>query len=1045
MNKYLLLLCLALCGCTTVFAQIKINGHVDDKDGMAMPGVTVALEGTNQGTITDLDGNYSLTVPDRNGILIFSFIGYQVQKVQVGSRTKIDVVLESTSVQMDEVVVIGYGTTRRKDLTGSVVSVKSEALQNRLITSLDDALSGSVPGLMIQSSGGQPGAASNMLIRGANSLTGSTQPLIVIDGFPLFDAATSGGGGMSDKSGGMSAFALVNPDDIASIEVLKDASATAIYGNRGANGVILITTKKGRVDGSKIQYNTSFGMQQLPRKYDMMDFLDYAKYQNLKNPNNKMFTDQKTGEMLGFDPNIRTVDWQDEIYRTGFVQNHSLSVQGATEKTNFMISGSFMQDKSIIKNTDWQKLTAKATIDHSFSKKLKVGADINFSQIKDDGVPTGGGDGTAVGTVIGALLARPFILDETTQSYLRRAGVDQSIIDSDLASYKSNPLNMVEAIDMKKTIRRTILNGYAQYNILDDLQFKTTIGYDIYSLKDSQFYPKSTPLGNLNNGLGILGHIDNQSWINENTLTWSPVFAGEHHLNILLGVSEQGWKSSYDRTELSSFEYEALGYDNAQMAKNFTAYSSSNETHYVSLMGRANYSFSGKYMATFTVRRDATSIFLNNKWGTFYSGALAYNIKEENFLKDVKAISNLKLRLSLGEVGNSNVPTTGAYAQLYNTNHSFDNSIVIGQSPASLANEDLKWEKTQEWNLGLELGLLHDRIQLTADYYIKTTKDLLLEAPVLNISGFDKAWQNIGKLRNSGLELGLNALLINRKDLQWTFQANFSMNKSKVLELGQNGAPIYLPVSFMSGNAGQQAVILREGGSIGEIYGYVTEGVYGANDFYSDGTPKKGVAVAGVGEKPGFMKYKDVKEDSAITSEDRQVIGNTMPDFYGAFGTMLSYKGFDLNIGFQYSYGNDVYNANYIQTARFDGLADYNQMDFYKNRWTLDNPTSTQYADMSFGTMSSAFVEDASFLRLKTVRLTYTFPSRWLEKTHVIRGLKVYIAGDNLYTFTKYSGYDPEIHTAQGAGSMTGVLTSGFDYGAFPLARTFSIGANFEF
>lgn len=1038
------MLCLML-GCVPAFAQIKISGHVDDTDGLSMPGVTVAIDGLQQGTVTDADGNYSLAVPGGNNVLVFSFIGYETQRVQVGGRVKINVTLAPASVQVDEVVVIGYGTARRKDLTGSVASIKTESLQNRMLTSLDDALSGSVPGLMVQSSGGQPGAASNMLIRGANSLTGSTQPLVVIDGFPLFDAATSGGGGMSDKSGTMSAFALVNPDDIASIEVLKDASATAIYGNRGANGVILITTKKGRISGSKIQYNTSFGMQRLPRKYEMMSFGEYAQYQNEKNPNNKMFTNQKTGEMWEFDPNIRSVDWQDEVYRTGFVQTHSLSVQGASEHTNFMISGSFMQDKSIVKNTDWQKLTAKATVDHRFSKKLKVGADINFSQIKDDGVPTGGGDGTAVGTIVGALLARPFVLDETTQSYLRRAGVDQGVIDSDKAGYKSDPLNMVEAIDMQKTIRRTILNGYAQYDILDDLVLKTTVGYDIYGLKDAQFYPKSTPLGNLNNSLGILAHIDNQSWINENTLTWSPVFAGKHSLTVLLGVSEQGWKGTYDRTEFSSFENESLGYNNAQMAKNFTAYSNSNETRYVSLMGRANYSYLGKYIATFTVRRDATSIFLNNKWGTFYSGALAYNIKEENFLKDVKALSNLKLRLSVGEVGNSNVPTTGAYAQLYNTNHSFNNSIVIGQSPASLANEDLKWEKTREWNFGLEMGLLRDRIQLTADYYVKTTQDLLLEAPVLNISGFDKAWQNIGKLRNRGVELGLNASLIDRKNLEWTFAANFSLNRSEVLELGQNGAPIYLPVNFLSGNAGQQAVILREGGAIGEIYGYVTDGVYGANDFYSDGTPKPGVAVAGTGEKPGTMKYKDLKKDGAITPDDREVIGNTMPDFYGAFSTMLRYKGFDLNVGFQYSYGNDVYNANYVQTARFDGLANYNQMAFYRDRWTPAASGSTQYADMSFGTMSSAFVEDASFLRLKTVRLTYTFPARWMEKTRAIRGLKIYVAGDNLYTFTRYSGYDPEIHTAQGAGNMTGVLTSGFDYGAFPLARTFSIGANFEF
>lgn len=1041
-NKYLLLICFALF-CWKAGAQIKIAGHINDNNGEPVPGVSIQVKGTQNGCISDLDGAYNITVPNKNSILAYSFVGFESQTITVGARTKIDVVLQPTSIGIDEVVVIGYGSTRRKDLTGSVASIKSESLQNKLITSLDDALAGGVPGLMVQSSGGQPGAASNMLIRGANSLTGSTQPLVVIDGFPMFDASTSTGGGMSDKSGSMSVFSLVNPDDIASIEVLKDASATAIYGNRGSNGVILITTKKGREQGGKIQYNAYFGMQQLPRKYEMMNFMEYAQFQNIKNPTNTMFTNPKTGKVYDFDPNIRSVDWQDQIYRTGSIQNHSISISNANDKTNYLASASYMQNQSIIKNTDWKKFTAKLAVDHNFSKKLKIGADINFSQITDHGIPSGGGDGTAIGAVIGALLARPFILDETTQSYFRRAGVKQSSLDSDIANYNENPLNMIESIKMDKTIHRTILNGYAQYKILDDLVFKTTAAYDIYKLKDRQFYPKSTPTGYLNNGLAVIGSVDNQSWVNENTLTWSPTF-GEHRLNIMGGVSEQVWKGQYDRSESSSFENELLGYDNVQMAKNFNAYSNANETHYVSLIGRANYSYKGKYMATFTIRRDATSVFVNNRWGTFYSGALAYNLMEEEFMKNIKPISNLKLRVSVGEVGNSNVPTTGAFSQLYNTNHSFNNQIVTGQSPASLANEDLKWERTQEWNIGLELGLLKDRIQFTADYYIKNTKDLLLEAPVLNISGFDKAWQNIGQLRNEGIEFSLNTTLVNRKNWLWTFNANFSMNHSKIIKLGQNGAPIYLPISFLSGNSGQQAVILREGGRIGEIYGYVTDGVYGSNDFYVDGTPKPGVAVAGVGEGPGHMKYKDIDNSESITSEDRQVIGNSMPDFFGAFGTSVTYKGFQLDLGFQYSYGNDIYNANYIQTARFNTTG-YNQMRFFNTRWTPENPTSTQYSDMSYGTMSSAFVEDASFLRFKSARLTYTFPQTLLGKTKVISGLKLYIAGDNLYTFTKYSGYDPEIHTSQNAGNMTGALVSGFDYGAFPLARTFSFGLNITF
>lgn len=1041
-NRYLVLMCFALLS-WSAGAQIQVTGKISDNVGESIPGATIQIKGTQTGCISDVDGNYVITVPDQNTVLCFSFIGFSSQEVAVGNRTRIDVTLQPTSIGIDEVVVIGYGSTRRKDLTGSVSSIKSESIQNKLITSLDDALAGGVAGLMVQSSGGQPGAASNMLIRGANSLTGSTQPLIVIDGFPMFDAGTSSGGGMSDKSGSMSVFSLVNPDDIASIEVLKDASATAIYGNRGSNGVILITTKKGRKQEGHVQYSTYFGIQELPRKYDMMNFQEYAQYQHIKNPSNSMFTNQTTGAAYQFDPDLRSIDWQDEIYRTGFVQNHSLSVSNSTEKANYLASVSFMQNQSIIKNTDWKKLTAKVAVDYNITDKLKVGADINFSQIKDQGIPSGGGDGTALGAVIGAMLARPFVLDETTQSYFRRAGVGQNILDSDLASYKDNPLNLVESVQMDKMIHRTVLNGYAQYNILSDLVLKVTAGYDVYKLKDRQYYPKSTPTGNLNDGLGVIGSIDNTSWINENTLTWSPVF-GEHRLNIMAGVSEQVWKGETDRTEFSSFDNESLGYNNAQMAKNFKSYSGSNETHYVSLIGRANYSYKGKYMATFTVRRDATSLFINNRWGTFYSGALAYNLMEEDFIKNIKPISNLKLRVSLGEVGNSNVPTTGAYAQLYNTNQSFGNQLSTGLSPASLANADLKWERTQEWNIGLELGLLKDRIQFTADYYIKNTKDLLLEAPVLNISGFEKAWQNIGHLRNEGIELSLNTTLLDRKNWQWTFNANFAMNRSKIIKLGQNGAPIYLSVNYLSTGGGSQAVILREGGKVGEIYGYVADGVYGTGDFNTDGTPKKGVAVAGVGEKPGYIRYKDVKEDGAITTDDRAVIGNSMPDFYGAFGTSLSYKGFQLDLGFQYSYGNDIYNANYVQTARFDKTS-YNQMKFFEERWTPENSSSTQYADMQYGTMSSAFVEDASFLRIKTARLSYTFPQRMLKKTKIISGLKIYVAGDNLYTFTKYSGYDPEIHTAQNSGSMTGALISGFDYGAFPLARTYTFGLNFIF
>ena len=455
-----------------------------------------------------------------------------------------------------------------------------------------------------------------------------------------------------------------------------------------------------------------------------------------------------------------------------------------------------------------------------------------------------------------------------------------------------------------------------------------------------------------------------------------------------------------------------------------------------------NYSYDNRYIATFTLRRDATSRFINDKWGTFLSGALAWNIDSERFMQNQNTVSALKLRLSLGEVGNSNVPTSGSYSQLYGTNYSFGTIETIGQSSLSIANENLSWETTREVNAGLEVGLWNDRLKFTADFYDKVTRDLLLEAPVVNIVGFDKAWQNIGKMRNRGIELSLNAQLINHKNFKWNFFANFARNKTKILELGQGGAPILLGVTCLSG---QNAVILQEGGEIGDIYGYVTKGVYGLNDFEIDGiTPKPDVAVETGAEKPGAMRFADLYKDEKITSDDRTVIGNSTPDFFGAFGTNFTWKNLDLNLSFQYSYGGNVYNANYNQLAAFTGTTN-NQMAFFEERWSPRNLASTQYSTMTNGAVCSAFVEDASFLRLRSARISYTCPRKWFGPNSHIGSIKFYIAGENLFVLTRYSGYDPEVYSNQGSSSMSNILTSGFDYGCFPRPRTFTAGINILF
>ena len=1036
----------AIFSCVLAFAQIGVTGVVMDESGEPIPGAAVYISDSMVGTTTDLDGKWQIEVPDNSAQLTFSCIGYEDQKIAVGSRRTFKVVLKESANFIEEAVAVGYGTMNKKDLTGAVSSIKSEALENKVLFSVDDALAGGVAGLMVSSSSGKPGAETNMLLRGANSLSGSTAPLIVVDGFPLFEVST-GSGGASDYDTGMSSLSLINTDDIASIEVLKDASATAIYGNRGSNGVILITTKKGRQNGGKIQYNSYFGVQEMSQRYPMMDFYQYADYQALNNESNWLFFDTATGQARRYDTGVQTRNWQDEIYRTGLLHNQSLSVSHSTQKTNFLFSGSYLDNRSVLICTDWRKFTAKATVDHYFTDHIRMGVDMSYSRVSDEGVPTGGEGLTQVaGVIIEALIAPPYDFDEQTCTYMRRAGVSQDDINSYKANYRNNPVTTANDSQLSKIMNRTIINSYFEADLLPDLLLRITAGFDNYSLKDRQFYPTTTPRGYFYQGQGLISSSEASSWINENTLTWRPTF-GKHRLNILLGMSEQGYTNYFDQSEAQQFEYEGLGFNNMQMATVFNSFSSKGQTRFISFMGRANYSYDSRYSATLTVRRDGSSNFVANKWGTFFSGAAAWNVDQEEFMKNQTLVSTLKLRASLGQVGNSNVPTNGSYAQLANTRYSYGGNAAVGQVASSLANESLTWETTTEVNFGLETGFFNDRLGLNVDVYDKLTSGLLLEAPVMNISGYDKAWQNIGKLQNRGVELTLKATPVMSKDFQWNVNANFALNKTKILELGQNGAPIYMTVTCLSG---QNAAILEEGGAVGDIFGYVTEGVYGWSDFEADGiTPRPGVAIQTGSERPGTMKLKDISgpegvPDGKITADDRVIIGNSLPDWYGSFGTDITWKRFNLSAQFQYSFGNDVYNANYNSIARFTGMS-YNQSATWANRWSEDNLGSTMYNVMMPGTVVSAFVEDASYLRCKTLRLTYSFPSaKWMRTAH-INSVRAYLAADNLFVLTNYSGYDPEVYSKQGGSSMSGVLTSGFDYGCFPRARSFTIGVNLSF
>ncbi len=1021
-----------------IYSQTKITGAVTDENGEPLPGVNILVKGSQKGTVSDFDGNYSIDASSQE-ILEFSYIGYLTNIVNIAGQTTINVTMESSYESMDEVVVIGYGSQKRKDITGSVASINSDVLQERPITNIEMALQGQATGLSISSTGGQPGAATKMNIRGISSVSGSSQPLIVVDGFPLNEVATSGGGNLEGFSSQMSGFSYINPDDIASIEVLKDASATAIYGNRGANGVIMITTKKGKEKGqSGITFSTYLGIEEMKNRIDVMDFNDYTKYQQTTNPNNRLFT-SPTGTPYTFtDGDAMNLDWQDEIYRTGFIQNYSLSLQGSSEKTNYAVSSSYNQNESVLIATNFQKFTNRVSLDHQFSELLTVGGSLTYSNLVNKGVPTDGREGTAAGIVIGALSENPFKMTNDTQARFRRAGVPQQEIDNFIAGHLSAPDNVAENTDLDKNINRTIANMYANFKFFDWLSFKTTFGFDIYNLKDQQYYSSKTPWGSLNNGVAVTANINSRNLISENYFTFSKAF-DKHSINLVTGFSYQKNNNEFNRTEGRNFQNEILGYNSLQGAAEFLAQSSADELVMASFLSRVNYSYDDRFLATVSFRRDGTSRFINDKWGNFYSGAFAWNVHNEAFLEDSELISNLKLRTSIGQVGNSSVPVQGALLDQQYSNYTFNGVVANGISPQNLENRDLTWETTTQTNVGIDFGLFDNALNITADYYIKKTEDLLLLTPVSISTGFPSGWFNIGELQNSGFEFSVDYALKTNSGLGWSTKFNFSTQKNEINALGNDGEPIYIDVNFDAISTDE--VILQVGGSINDLYGYKTDGIYLPSDFNPDGTPADGVPTAGAGEQPGDIKYKDQNNDGKIDGFDRSVIGNTLPDVYGSWSNNLSFKGFDLDIVFQYSYGNDIFNATNTRISSFPG-GGANQTSNWLDRWTPDNPNSTQYARVPSLRPADYLVEDGSFIRLQTVKLAYNLPSK-VTSALKIKNAKIYVAGNNLAVFTKYSGYDPEVTSNQV--DYRYPFVQGFDYGGFPRAKTYIMGLSIQF
>lgn len=1039
-------------------AQVLVRGTVVDQTGESVIGASIQVKGTTQGTITDIDGKFSLGVPDKKSVIVVSFIGYATKELQVDTSKPMSIVLEEDTKVLDEVVVVGYQEVRKKDLTGSVAKADMNELLNTPVGSFDQTLGGRIAGVNVSSSEGTPGGTMNIVIRGNNSLTQDNSPLYVIDGFPVEDAAIA---------------STINPSDIESLDILKDASATAIYGARGANGVVIITTKKGKVGKAQITYDGSVTMHHVTRTIPMMDAYEFVKLQAETYPasianSTGGYLMEYQGKQWTLDDyrDIFQYDWQDEILRTALQHNHNIRLTGGTEGVRYNASVSYYNQDGILLNSGYERFQARA---NTVIKRDKL--DINLTTNYSRSIQTGSTPSETSYSGMNNLFYsvwgyRPVTYPNKSMESLLNDVMDEAIDSSN--DYRFNPIRSLKEEYRKYYINNLQLNGYVSYEFIKGLKLKVSGGYTYDARKNDQFNNSNTRYGGPTSTDKVNAQIirnERLTWLNENTLTYQTNIKKKHFFNSLVGITFQNSDYEYYSLKSTHIPNESLGM--AGMADGTLSSSSSLKSSWsmMSYLARLNYNYKSKYYATASFRADGSSKFSKkHRYGYFPSGSLAWNFMEEEFMAPIKKVVGAgKLRVSWGLTGNNRIGEYDYYALLqmlkekqgdYISNGSipsgvypFDNDMSsVGMVPVSLPNEDLKWETTEQWNVGLDLSFFNERLNFTADVYRKTTRDLLLEASLPLVSGYYSATKNIGKVRNDGLELSLSTVNVQTKDFTWTSDFNIAFNKNEVLELAENQLSLTTAARFDQNYNSQPSYIAKVGLPMGMMYGYIYEGTYKYDDFVKSGnsyTLKDNVPYfsSEANTQPGMPKYKDVNGDGIIDTNDRTIIGRGLPIHTGGFTNSFTYKGFDLSVFFQWSYGNDIMNANRLFFENAGGKKDLNQFASYANRWTPENPESDIPAatkSASNNVISSRIIEDGSYLRLKTVTLGYTFPKTLIAKAK-LSNARVYVAAQNLWTWTSYSGYDPEVSVRNSA------LTPGLDFSSYPRAFTLSFGVNLGF
>jgi TonB-linked SusC/RagA family outer membrane protein len=967
---------------TNVQQQKSVSGKVTDSSGNVLPGVSVVVKGTTTGTITDANGNYRLNNIPENATLQFSFIGMKANEAVVGNKTVVNTVMAEETFGIDEVVAVGYGTMKKGDVTGALSVVTSKEFESRPTTQLGDALEGKIAGVQISKPSGQPQAGYNIRIRGISTITAGSEPLYIVDGVPT------------------TSINEIDPTDIESISILKDASSAAIYGASGSNGVVLITTKRGSNQETKVNFNAYYGVANVWKKQDVLDASQYK----------ELMTEMgKTTDWSLYKYNN---NWQDRVFRSAQTKNSQISVSGGNEKTSFYLSGSYLNQEGVVITNSLEKYNFRVNLDHKISNAVKIGTSISYSKWNDVSVSEGGKWSTANAILTGSPVTDVYDADGTfsINPFISDLENPVALLLQDEHGYKNHRFNG---------------NMYAEISILKELKFKSMFGIEEQNgTYNSWIDPIRSRWGRTNQGLASYSNSQNLYWISENTLSFNKV-VGDHNIGAMAGFITSERNSEGSSIDAKGFGSPAVHTVNAGATRNAGYWESAKSN--AAFLGRINYGYADKYLLTANFRADASSVFgANSKWGYFPSFSAGWRISKEGFFGENNTLNDLKIRAGWGIVGNDQVGDYSSFGLVSpGSFYVIGGQKVPGTAISSMENADLKWEQTAQTNIGVDASLLNSRINISADYYIKNTTDMLLKSPIPGSvgMGYDGSFatKNIGSMTNKGLEFQVNSKNL-VGELKWTTDFNISFNKSEITKLDK-GVPIKTGYISFRGNV----AIAQEGEPLGTFFGYVADGV---------------------DPQTGMMKYKDLDNSGDLNDGDQTLIGNANPDFTYGLTNNFSYKRITFSFFFQGVQGNDIFNASRIET---EGMyLAINQLATVADRWKkpgdiTDIPKSSGDGDDHNSLLSSRYVEDGSYLRLKSATLGYDLPKSICNKLKAQK-LYVYVTGENLLTFTKYSGFDPEV-SIYGRGSDNALknIAPGVDYGVYPQSRTFLFGINLTF